>query len=58
MLLWTLGVPHQVEYATPDGYFSVDLAFKSSGQLIALEVDGPFHFTINTRRPLGHTILR
>lgn len=27
-------------------------------QPIAVEVDGPYHFTCNTLQPLGHTLLR
>lgn len=58
MLLKDLGIPHEVELKTEDGFFSVDCAFKSAGQQVAVEVDGPSHFSINTNRSLGHTILR
>lgn len=30
----------------------------SAGRRIAIEVDGPFHFPINARTPLGHTMIR
>jgi very-short-patch-repair endonuclease len=39
-----------------DGLFSIDLAIVD--RRIALEFDGPSHFTRNTLEPLGHTRLR
>jgi very-short-patch-repair endonuclease len=51
-----LGVSHKLEYITADGLFSIDLAVVD--QRIALEFDGPSHFTRNTLEPLGHTRLR
>ena len=51
-----LGVSHELEYITADGLFSIDLAIVD--RRIALEVDGPSHFTTNTLEPLGHTRLR
>ena len=35
-----------------------DASLPCHAQPIALEVDGPYHFTCNTLQPLGHTILR
>jgi hypothetical protein len=58
MLSVKLGIEHHVELKTQDGFFSVDCAFKSGNRRIAIEVDGPSHFTVNTNRPLGHTVLR
>ncbi len=51
-----LGVSHELEYITADGLFSIDLAVLH--RRIALEFDGPSHFTRNTLEPLGHTRLR
>ena len=51
-----LGIPHELEYITADGLFSIDLAVVD--RLIAVEFDGPSHFTTNTLEPLGHTRLR
>ena len=51
-----LGIPHELECITADGLFSIDLAIMD--RRIALEFDGPSHFTRNTLEPLGHTRLR
>ena len=51
-----LGISHELEYTTADGLFSIDLAI--TDRRIALEYDGPSHFTTNTLEPLGHTRLR
>ena len=51
-----LGIPHELEYITADGLFSIDLAVVD--RRIAVEFDGPSHFTTNTLEPLGHTRLR
>jgi hypothetical protein len=51
-----LGIPHELEFITADGLFSIDLAIVD--RRIALEFDGPSHFTRNTLEPLGHTRLR
>ncbi len=49
-------MPHELEYITADGLFSINLAVVD--RRIALEFDGPSHFTRNTLEPLGHTRLR
>ena len=54
--LHRLGISHELEYITADGLFSIDLAVVD--RRIALEFDGPSHFTTNTLEPLGHTRLR
>ena len=54
--LHRLGIRHELEYVTADGLFSIDLAI--ADRRIALEFDGPSHFTRNTLEPLGHTRLR
>jgi hypothetical protein len=51
-----LGIPHELEYLTADGLFSIDLAIVD--RRIAIEFDGPSHFSRNTLEPLGHTRLR
>jgi very-short-patch-repair endonuclease len=54
--LCRLGILYELEYITADGLFSIDLAILD--RRIALEFDGPSHFTTNTLEPLGHTRLR
>jgi hypothetical protein len=54
--LGRLGYAHEVEYVTADGFFSIDIAIAASK--IAIEIDGPSHFTANTLEPLGHTRFR
>ncbi len=51
-----LGVSHELEYITADGLFSIDLAIVD--RQIALEFDGPSHFTTSTLEPLCRTRLR
>ena len=41
-ILGQLGIPHEVERLTDDGYFSVDVYLPDND--IALEFDGPTHF--------------
>ena len=48
-----LGIPHDLEYLTADGLFSIDLAIVD--RRIAIEFDGPSHFSIDTLERLGHT---
>lgn len=55
-MLSALGQPHTIEHLTDDHLFSVDIALP--GERIALEVDGPHHFTANTFRPLGEMYCR
>ena len=45
---------------TPDGLFSVDVLLEApGGRLVAVEADGPQHFTRTApHQPLGQTILR
>ena len=51
-------IEHQMEYLAEDGIFSVDVAVIRDDQKVAVEVDGPYHYTLNTHQPLGHTLLR
>ena len=53
-----LHIEHQMEYLAQDGLFSVDVAILQGDKRIAIEVDGPYHYTLNTHQPLGHTLLR
>lgn len=54
-----LGIEHVQEYQAERGLFSIDIAFSGpDGMRVAMEVDGPYHFTRNTRAPLGSTLLR
>ncbi|KAK2080103.1 hypothetical protein QBZ16_002499 [Prototheca wickerhamii] len=50
-LLLSMGVAHDFEHLTQDRLFSVDIAL--SNEKIALEVDGPHHFTVNTLEPMA-----
>jgi very-short-patch-repair endonuclease len=51
-----LGISHELEYTTADGLFSIDLAIVD--RHIAIEFDGPSHFTRSSLEPLGQTRLR
>ncbi|KAI7837274.1 hypothetical protein COHA_008888 [Chlorella ohadii] len=53
-----LGVPFEVEYKTEHSLLSVDIAIIDGDRKIAIEVDGPFHFAVNTNSPLGQTMIR
>jgi hypothetical protein len=52
-----MGIPHELEYITDDGLFSLDIALK--GRKLCIEVDGPSHFSRNipTQR-MGPDVLR
>lgn len=54
--LTSLGYPHRLEHMVADGLFSVDFALPALR--VAVEVDGPHHFAVNTRRPLATTTTR
>ena len=41
-----------------DGLFSLDIALRGPRGRVAIEVDGPYHFTLNTRQPTGPTLIR
>ncbi|CAL8461792.1 g1323 [Coccomyxa elongata] len=57
-MLRDMGVAHDFEYVTEDGLFSLDIATAGPRGPVAIEVDGPYHFTLNTRQPLGSTLIR
>ena len=46
-----LGVQHEIECVTDDGLFCVDIMLRHAR--VAVDVDGPYHFTANTLQPLG-----
>ncbi|KAL6783637.1 hypothetical protein ACKKBF_B05255 [Auxenochlorella protothecoides x Auxenochlorella symbiontica] len=50
-MLSSMGINHEFEHLTEDRLFSVDIAL--SDEKIALEADGPHHFTANTLQPLA-----
>lgn len=56
--LGALGIEHELEHLTAVNLLSVDIAIVSGGRKIAIEVDGPFHFSVNTNSPLGQTMIR
>ena len=49
--LLAVGLRPAVEHRTADGLLRIDTAFPD--QMVAVEVDGPQHFYVNTRRPTG-----
>lgn len=55
-ILSSMGVDHAIEHLTEDGLFSSDIALPK--EHIAVEVDGPHHFTVNTFRPLANMFMR
>lgn len=63
-VLDAMGVPHENEYPWASSVRRIDIAILSrpSGarleRRIALEVDGPAHFTVNTLQPTGPTLVR
>jgi len=48
---------HHMEYEA-DQLYSLDLMLESKSQKIAIEADGPMHFTVNTQQPIGPFLLR
>jgi hypothetical protein len=56
--LTRLGVPHLLEHLVARDLLSIDIAVIDDGRKLAIEVDGPFHFPVNARTPLGHTMIR
>ncbi len=46
-----MGLAHAIEHVTQDGLFSIDLALLDGR--VAVEVDGPFHYSANTHCALG-----
>jgi hypothetical protein len=56
--LTRLGVPHLLEHLVARDLLSIDIAVINDGRKLAIEVDGPFHFPVNARTPLGHTMIR
>ena len=53
-----LGISHRIEHLVARDLLSIDIAVVTEGRFIAIEVDGPFHFPVNARTPLGHTMIR
>jgi len=51
-----MGVDHTLEHLTEDGLFSIDVALPK--EHIAIEIDGPHHFSRNTLRPMGDMFSR
>ncbi|CAG9463319.1 unnamed protein product [Pedinophyceae sp. YPF-701] len=57
LALARLGVPHVNERTVEDGLKYIDVAIEQGDVRLAVEVDGPSHFTRNTAQPLGSTLL-
>lgn len=51
-----MNIPHVIEHLTEDELFSIDVGFPD--ERIAMEVDGPYHFTRNSLRPMAHMFTR
>eukprot|EP00240_Pyramimonas_obovata_P003459 CAMPEP_0118954478 /NCGR_PEP_ID=MMETSP1169-20130426/58272_1 /TAXON_ID=36882 /ORGANISM="Pyramimonas obovata, Strain CCMP722" /LENGTH=840 /DNA_ID=CAMNT_0006902109 /DNA_START=59 /DNA_END=2578 /DNA_ORIENTATION=+ len=49
--LMAMGIEHRCEYDEEE--FSIDIALL--GPRVAIEVDGPLHYTVNTLQPVGAT---
>ena len=49
--LKAMGVSHELEAKTQDSLFSVDIMLR--GPRVVLEVEGPWHYTINSNHKLG-----
>ena len=56
--LTRLGIPHILEHLVARDLLSIDIAVVQEDHMLAIEVDGPFHFPVNARTPLGHTMIR
>ena len=58
--LESMGIPHAIEFSSPDGLLSIDIVARcGDGSPLAIEVDGDRHFTaLPPFRPLGNTVLR
>lgn len=58
-VLHSLGVPFAEEYAPRANFFNVDIAIMEGGTKLAVEVDGPQHFSANAPHvPLASTCMR
>ena len=53
-----MGIAHEDEFLTEDGCFSIDIVVTGPKGPVAIEVDGPYHYTVNTLNPLGSTLIR
>ena len=56
--LHLMGIAHEDEFLTEDGCFSIDIVVSGPKGPVAIEVDGPYHYTVNTLNPLGSTLIR
>ena len=57
--LGRLGVHHDCEVYTQNGYLSVDILLEGAGgSKVVVEVDGPSHFSSNTLKTNGSTLTR
>lgn len=52
--LTAMEIDHVCEY--DDEEFAIDIVLPA--HRIAIEVDGPIHYTVNTLRPMGATLLK
>ncbi|PRW33797.1 RAP domain [Chlorella sorokiniana] len=58
-VLHSLGVPFAEEYAPRGNFFNVDIAIMEGNTKLAVEVDGPQHFSANAPHvPLASTCMR
>ncbi|KAK9844941.1 hypothetical protein WJX74_008931 [Apatococcus lobatus] len=58
VILIAMGIWHASEAVVEDGQFSVDIKLLGNAEKVAIEFDGPYHFTVNLQQPMGSTLLR
>ena len=52
------GLDVEMEQVCSKSRLKVDCGLRLDGRQVAVEADGPFHYSANTRQPTGHTLVR
>lgn len=55
-MLYDMGIDHVCEYDEEE--FALDIVLMPIELRVCIEVDGPVHYTVNTLRPVGATLLK
>ena len=55
-MLYDMGIDHVCEYDEEE--FALDIVLSPLQLRVCIEVDGPVHYTTNTLRPVGATLLK
>jgi hypothetical protein len=55
-MLHDMGIDHVCEYDEEE--FALDMVLVPTSVRVCVEVDGPVHYTVNTLRPVGATLLK